>query len=404
MIMGKCAERVFESIPGSVLTVVTLLLHPNARSQSTLVSVILACVSTAFVATKVAYSKDTDPECRLFYPAFYGYMGTTARAKTRCFCVLFLVHAAQVLSRTMTLSLLAATQGWWAAVYLGGDFLMFVGYKAMRRDLLYWGPGVGVPMSLFMRFGGKVFVDSTACVHWRHPLELGGLYYILNAALSQASAVEPCAGLRGRLGRICGLIHVVTQVVAFGSVALYTAYYEGEAKFEASVLYVVVGTLCLVWMISFGVLLLTMERKYMGTFISTLTGREHVMSFFVDNDGKDEMRAHIFFYNQALWRPIRPQVEAWLRLRFRTWKREQPAWFTEVLQSCIPTDMLPPRDAKRLESQAQAHGVRRRQSRPGVTSPCRTRHSRRWASIEWSTSGNTSLRPGLLRPTLPLPG
>ena len=97
----------------------------------------------------------------------------------------------------MTLSLLAATQGWWAAVYLGGDFLMFVGYKAMRRDLLYWGPGVGVPMSLFMRFGGKVFVDSTACVHWRHPLELGGLYYILNAALSQASAVMPCAGLRG---------------------------------------------------------------------------------------------------------------------------------------------------------------------------------------------------------------
>ena len=35
---------------------------------------------------------------------------------------------------------------------------------------------------MFMRFGGKVLVDSTACVHWRHPLELGDLYYILNAA------------------------------------------------------------------------------------------------------------------------------------------------------------------------------------------------------------------------------
>jgi hypothetical protein len=161
-----------------------------------------------------------------------------------------------------------------------------------------------------------------------------------------------------------------------------------------------------------------------------------------------------------------PEVEAWLRLRFRTWKREQPAWFTEVLQSCIPTDMLPPRDAKRLESQAQAHGVRRRTTihdadaslvqrlslSLGVQAPpaahtavgpsqivpvgepedsraessdseaelqlepapepgdvaFRTRHSRRWASIEWSTSGNTShcqsLRPGLLRQTLPLRG
>jgi hypothetical protein len=47
------------------------------------------------------------------------------------------------------------------------------------------------------------------------------------------------------------------QVAAFGSVALYAAYYVGEAKLEASTLYIVVGALAAVWAVSFGVLLLT---------------------------------------------------------------------------------------------------------------------------------------------------
>ena len=104
-------------------------------------------------------------------------------------------------------------------------------------------------------------------------------------------------------------------------------------------------------------LLLTIERKYVRTFFFTQTGGEYVMSQFLDNDGNDELRVEVFWYNQELWRPIRPQVQAWLRLRFRMWRRTKPAWFTDALVACIPTDMLPVRDAKRLS--AQAPGGRR---------------------------------------------
>ncbi len=100
-----------------------------------------------------------------------------------------------------------------------------------------------------------------------------------------------------------------------------------------------------------------MERKYVRTFFSTQTGAEFVMGQFLDNDGNDELRALIFYNNQELWRPIRPQVQAWLRLRFRVWGWTKPAWFAEALVACIPTDMLPVRDAKRLS--AQAPGGRR---------------------------------------------
>ncbi len=127
-------------------------------------------------------------------------MGDTAASKARCFCVLFVVHLAQILLRTATLSLLAATRGWFAAVYLIGDFVVLVGYKAVRRDFLYWMPRAGVPLSLLVRFGVKVFTDSTSCVQFRNPLELGGLYYCLNIFLGQALPPfqrlprRPCSG------------------------------------------------------------------------------------------------------------------------------------------------------------------------------------------------------------------
>ncbi len=140
------------------------------------------------------------------------------------------------------------------------------------------------------------------------------------------------------------MLHV--QVAAFGSVALYAAFYVGEAKLEATMMYIVVGALAAVWAVSFGVLLLTMDRKYVRTFFSTETGNEHAMNQFLTNAGNDELRVEIFTNNQALWRPIRPQVEAWIGARFKIWKREKPAWFTEALRRSIPTDMLPPRDAR----------------------------------------------------------
>ena len=147
-----------------------------------------------------------------------------------------------------------------------------------------------------------------------------------------------------------------TQVAALGSVALYTAYHVGEAKVAAITLFTVVGTIAAVWAIAFGAMLLTMDRKYVRTFFSTQTGRDVVMAFFLDNDGNEERRAHIFYKNEELWRPIRPQVQAWLRSRFRVWRRTKPVWFTAALLASIPTEMLPPRDAARL---ATAQGGRR---------------------------------------------
>ena len=117
------------------------------------------------------------------------FMGTTPAAKTCSFCIVFVVHAAQIFNRTITLALLAATESWWVVAYLGGDFLLHVLYKVLRRDLWYWVPGCNVPLSLLLRFIDKTFTDSTGCVECRSAADLGGLYYMLNACLCQAPSV-----------------------------------------------------------------------------------------------------------------------------------------------------------------------------------------------------------------------
>ena len=72
MIAGKLIERVFESIPAAILQSVTLLDHADARSAWAVASIVIACVATAFVATTIAFNRDTDPEVRRHYPQFYG--------------------------------------------------------------------------------------------------------------------------------------------------------------------------------------------------------------------------------------------------------------------------------------------------------------------------------------------
>ena len=72
MMAGKIAERVLESIPAAILQTVTLLEHADARSAWAVASIVIACVATAFVATTIAFNKDTNSERRHQCPQYFG--------------------------------------------------------------------------------------------------------------------------------------------------------------------------------------------------------------------------------------------------------------------------------------------------------------------------------------------
>jgi hypothetical protein len=108
---------------------------------------------------------------------------------------------------------LAQTSWVWLVVYLLADHCGLILYKLARGDLVYWIPRAGVPLSMLARFMVKVIVDFTGyarsqpalgfcphlgrsescypvcgrCVQTRHPLDLGGIYFFVNALKSVAS-------------------------------------------------------------------------------------------------------------------------------------------------------------------------------------------------------------------------
>jgi hypothetical protein len=202
---------------------------------------------------------------------------------------MFIFHAVQVLSKALGMAALANTCWWWLMVYLSCDVGLYLLYKVARCDFWWWPPTTGVVVSLLARCVVKVLVDFTACVHFRNPLELGGAYWLLNAAMSQLSC--------------------------FASVALYDIYYVGDAKIGGSFLYGIVGALGTVWFLSFGTFLLIIRREYRRTFVSMQTGSDYAIGYFRDNAANEARQIQIFYCNEVMWRSIRPAVKAWVRSR-----------------------------------------------------------------------------------------
>ncbi len=204
------------------------------------------------------------------------------------FVLMFVFHAAQVLSKAFAMGALASTCWWWLVVYMSFDTCLYLLYKIARRDFWYWMPTTGVGSAVLFRGLIKVLVDFSGCVHFRNPVDLGGAYWVFNAVMSQLSCVV--------------------------SVILYDRYFVGDAKISGRLLNGTVGVLVAVWLVAFFAFLLIIKRKYVHTFVSLQSGSDYIISYFRDNND-EARRIRIFYCNELLWHSIRPAVRVWVRRR-----------------------------------------------------------------------------------------
>jgi hypothetical protein len=187
MLFCKLSELAFESAPGGLAQAI-FIFNAGEWSTAAVLSVGLSCLSAAFTATTVAYDIDTNADKRRNDPHFYGYIPDDAAGKrVLIFLFLFLYHAVYSIGQTLSMAVLAKTRWLWLALYLLADHTGFILYKLARRDLIYWVPGFGCPVSMLFRFLAKVVADFTGLVHCRHPLELGGIYFFVNTLMHVAS-------------------------------------------------------------------------------------------------------------------------------------------------------------------------------------------------------------------------
>ena len=148
-------------------------------------------LTTAFTSTTIAFDSDTNPTKRSHTLSFYGYVPDGNKARLKVFLFMVLIKIAHVMSTSMGLAFLFAISLSSAYAYLAVSMGVFLLYRACRCDLHYWLPVEGKTgwfASIVARVFVKIVVDFTGCIQFRHPNDLGGLYYSLTLLQAQVGS------------------------------------------------------------------------------------------------------------------------------------------------------------------------------------------------------------------------
>jgi hypothetical protein len=311
----KAIETVCESIPTSIIAMVALLLS-GYWAWAPIVAVFISWIVTAFKTTSLSFDLDIDRATRTKFPSFYGFIPLAPTRQSIVQACLFVLVLAHIVERTTALTLLFVTRAAWLGAWLGTEMGLFLLYKALRSDLIYWIPGMGLGTSITVRVLSKLMLDFCGLPHTRHPCEAGGAYWLFSI--------------------------VTNQAMCFVSIWAYAAHYDGPGKLDGALLFATFGALTGAWVVALTGFLLSIERTYLWTFASLETGREYAIRVFRETEGSDQRRVdHIFNTNEQLWASIREEVAKWSQANFRRWLAEQPEWLTPGLLDKIPDDCIP---------------------------------------------------------------
>ena len=304
-----------ESIPGCILQIYALL-NGGTVSVSTVSSVCVSAMTTGFSSASISYTYDVDPQKRDERPDFYGYV-PDGGARTAIFICMIVNSTLLLLVRAFSAAMLMIVKKRWFVIYWSVDMGMYLAYKVAREDFHYWVPiegALGLFISLLVRVVNKTVTDFTGVLQFRGDAELGGLYWTANMFLALGSSFA-CVWV-GRGGKL-----------EFTLVGMATG----------------------LWILSFGIFMGLMKKKYRQGFWSTKTGREWAMDFFIKGED-DFAKQNIFGCNPKQWVAIREDVKKWVQKRWWTWDEEKPEWFDEAFVARVPLDMLPEEERQQRKS------------------------------------------------------
>ena len=172
-----------------------------------------------------------------------------ALARSKIYLILSRTHSLSHSILVITLGIAVGPMYSW--LYLGADMLIFLLYKIVRDDFYYWLPinGIkGIAVSLIVRMVLKIISDFTSSPHFRHPFEMGGLYFTLNMFL-------PYFGLIATLFFIGE-----DNNYGFADPDFLHRLWQLTLMLGGGLIFFISLFLCL------------MRKEYRGTFFSTVTG------------------------------------------------------------------------------------------------------------------------------------
>ena len=201
--------------------------------------------------------------------------------------------------------------------------------KALRGDFWYWIPVGGnaeIVISIVCRVLMKVVTDFTSSLIFRHPYEVGGMYWLLGFVLTIGSL----------------------------PVAIIIAEKGGVADEGLKLAWRVVGIFTPCTVLMFAVFFFNIEKKYWGTFYSLQKGKDFTVRKI--KEGSDDVKATFTFKrSKHHWKSIEGEVKTWVKANWERWEEEKQEWFDEVMRARVPIEYIPKaEDARMRESVRRA--------------------------------------------------
>ena len=159
-------------------------------------------------------------------------------------------------------------------------------------------------------------------IQFRHPCELGRLYWTANMFMTL--------------------------------LASFVCVWVGDGgKME----WTLVGVASGAWILSFMLFVLLMKKDYRGTLWSSKLGKDATCELFASAD--DDVKAKVFECNKKQWIKIRPLVKVWVLDNWWRWRDENPEWFTVSLVAKVSEDMIPEEEDREKLRAMRGRGERR---------------------------------------------
>ena len=307
----KVIELVFECLPGTFIQMLAMFVKGGDTSMIPVTSLLLSIFTAAFISADMSYSWDSNAENRKTSPEFYGFLPKGVRRRALLTILMFSLSTFNLAARTLIYVLLW-TRGGAACVVTAilAEHVLYLIVKMLRNDIWYWIPVYGC-LGMFKSFVARVFVkavaDWTSCVQFRHPNEVGGLYW---------TGTLLCTVV---VGPLVALMHV-----------------SPSGTVPHSIVVRLMLTTCGCLLVSFVVFLLSIEDHYVKSFFDKGTSSSYLQLKYM-NAETDDSKHSIFTTNEHKWREAMGEdVRAWLEERLPVWIESQPAWFDDHAKSIIP--------------------------------------------------------------------
>ena len=326
----KGIEMFAEAIPGVIIQLMAIATSDGDVAAAAWVSLIVSALTTGFASATISYDFDTDPVRREQVPDFYGYVPTNPTKRSIIFVSMMLFSACMLVIRCMTIVVLGLLGRRWVSLYIGADLVLYLLVKIFRGDFWYWTPVGGnaeIVSSIVCRVVVKVVTDFTSIVQFRHPNDVGGLFWMSGFVLTIGSL----------------------------PVVILTAESE-EKNVEEGLRIAQTIAMVLIPFVAFcfACFFLNINREYLKTFNSTQRGIDYSMSYFVDGES-EEVKFQVFKKSRRHWVSIENDIHKWVGLNWKKWEEEQPEWFTDQLKAKVPFEFIPADgDARTRESARRA--------------------------------------------------